>query len=308
MSDSEKYVTKLQDGELAVKTVAQTGEIIDDRPGDKYWTALVQTADGPQECVKTASLGGGGGGGGGTVDQTYDPTSTNAQSGTAVVEAVAPALKNNSSASSSITINSTSDITTKTDSVIIKPGATDSVIANNQVTIGKNAGGTNTYTTSVGYSAQTRANYCTALGASSNANGNTGQSQPGSATAIGYYSNALGGTALGSLCNANSSSTAIGRGFNVSHKVNATSSKSIAIGIVNNADDVCDATANEAIQLGNGTNSASKTFQVYSYQLLDGNTGKIPDARLDLTTITGYDSTKTQTLKHVSGVLQWVDD
>lgn len=28
----------------------------------------------------------------------------------------------------------------------------------------------------------------------------------------------------------------------------------------------------------------------------------------DVTTLTGYDATKTQTLKNVSGVLTWVDD
>ena len=46
----------------------------------------------------------GGGGGGGTVDQTYDPTSTNAQSGTAVAEAVEPALKNIATGTNSLTI------------------------------------------------------------------------------------------------------------------------------------------------------------------------------------------------------------
>lgn len=103
MADSEKYFTKLVDGQLSVATVAQSGEIIpeESRPGEKYTTALVQTDDGPQLCVKTFDLNGGGGG---TVDQTYDPTSTNAQSGTAVAEAVAPALKNTATATGSLTI------------------------------------------------------------------------------------------------------------------------------------------------------------------------------------------------------------
>lgn len=39
---------------------------------------------------------------------------------------------------------------------------------------------------------------------------------------------------------------------------------------------------NDAIQLGTGTNQTSKTLQVYDYQLLDGNTGKIPNERLDI--------------------------
>ena len=44
------------------------------------------------------------------------------------------------------------------------------------------------------------------------------------------------------------------------------------------------ANAEKAIQLGNGTNSNAKTFQVWDYQLLDGNTGKIPNERLNLGT------------------------
>lgn len=82
----------LKDGQLAVATAPQNGTIISDASAVDA-TALVQTDNGPQLCVKTVEVGEGGGGGG-TVDQTYDPTSTNAQSGTAVAEAVAPALKN----------------------------------------------------------------------------------------------------------------------------------------------------------------------------------------------------------------------
>lgn len=42
--------------------------------------------------------------------------------------------------------------------------------------------------------------------------------------------------------------------------------------------------ANDVIQLGAGTNSNTKTFQVFDYQMLDGNTGKIPTERLNLGT------------------------
>ena len=78
MSDSEKYFTKMVDGQLSVATVAQSGEIIpeEDRPGDKYTTALVQTDDGPQLCVKTYDLNGGGGGGGGGVLVVTDTNDT----------------------------------------------------------------------------------------------------------------------------------------------------------------------------------------------------------------------------------------
>lgn len=55
MADSEKYFTKAVDGQLSVATVSQSGEIIpeESRPGDVYTTALVNTDNGPQLCVKT---------------------------------------------------------------------------------------------------------------------------------------------------------------------------------------------------------------------------------------------------------------
>lgn len=40
------------------------------------------------------------------------------------------------------------------------------------------------------------------------------------------------------------------------------------------------AAANQSIQLGDGSNNKEKSFQVYEYELLDGNTGKIPTERL----------------------------
>lgn len=229
MADSEKYFTKLVDGQLSVATVAQSGEIIpeESRPGDKYTTALVQTDDGPQLCVKTFDLNGGGGGGGGTVDQTYDPTSTNAQSGTAVAEAVAPYLKNTATDTNSIVILGTP------------------VWGSNSITIGK--------------SARVAANSGIAIGDRT-------------------YTYNGPGVSIGSSSETNGSGVAIG--------LNAKS------------------TGSSSIQLGTGTNANAKTLQVYSYQLLDGNTGLIPPERLG----TGYDATKTQVLKHVNGVLTWVDE
>lgn len=40
-------------------------------------------------------------------------------------------------------------------------------------------------------------------------------------------------------------------------------------------------TVDYSIQLGHGVNSDAKTFQIWDYQLLDGNTGKIPNERLN---------------------------
>ena len=216
MADSEKYFTKLVDGQLSVATVAQSGEIIpeESRPGDKYTTALVQTDDGPQLCVKTYDLNGGGGGG--TVDQTYDPTSTNAQSGTAVAEAVQPALKNTATGTESLQIG----------------GST-----------------ANSY------------NYVTLIGSRANAYG------------VGGIAISSGGTA-----SCFTSSLAIGN-------ASAVGTGSIAISPNSSAS----ASKANAIQLGSGTNSTANSFQVYSYQMLDGTTGKIPMARLPIVQLTQAD-------------------
>lgn len=64
------------------------------------------------------------------------------------------------------------------------------------------------------------------------------------------------------------------------------------------------ATVDHTIQIGGGTNSTEYTLQITSYTLLDLNTGLIPPERLG----TGYDATKTQVLKHVNGVLTWVEE
>jgi hypothetical protein len=60
---SELDTNVLKNGQLAVATVAQSGEIISSG-GELDATAVVQTDNGPQKCVKTFSVGGGGGGGG----------------------------------------------------------------------------------------------------------------------------------------------------------------------------------------------------------------------------------------------------
>ena len=57
----------VKDGQLAVATIPQTGTIVSDN-GAIDTTAVVQTSDGPQLCVKTVDLNGGGGGGGGGAD------------------------------------------------------------------------------------------------------------------------------------------------------------------------------------------------------------------------------------------------
>lgn len=296
MADSEKYFTKLVDGQLSVATVAQSGEIIpeESRPGDKYTTALVQTDEGPQLCVKTYDLNGGGGGGG-TVDQTYDPTSTNAQSGTAVAEAVAPALKNTATGSNSLTILGTP----ATSNYGLNIGANTSVGSNGSTAVGANARA-GEYGTAVGggnasnNSAVASSYASTAIGSSAEAGGSY-------STAIGKSSLARGkrSVCLGASANDyyNERCTLVG------YNSQAGANYAIAIGAG------ASATAEGAIQIGNTstsllTNAHAKTLQVYEYQLLDGNTGLIPPERLG----TGYDATKTQVLKNINGVLTWVEE
>lgn len=56
---SQDRFTKVIDGEQVVKTFAQGGPIIpeDAKDPSKYFTALVDTAAGPQLCVKTYLMG-----------------------------------------------------------------------------------------------------------------------------------------------------------------------------------------------------------------------------------------------------------
>lgn len=59
---SEIDTNILRDGQLAVATVAMTGDVIQDG-GEIDATSVIQTDNGPQKVVKTYSVGGGGGGG-----------------------------------------------------------------------------------------------------------------------------------------------------------------------------------------------------------------------------------------------------
>ena len=204
---SKNSATVIKDGQLAVATVPQTGTLVG-AASEIDATALVETTDGLQLCVKTCEVGGGGGGG--TVDQTYDPTSTNAQSGTAVAEAVQPALKNTATGAESIKIGGTQ---TDNHQRVTLIGSRAYAYGNNGIGIGN-----------------------------------------GSATAMCYNSSLAIGNA-----------TAIGLG-------------SMAISINNAATTL----AENSIQLGGGTNSTANTFQVYTYPMLDGTTGKIPMGRLPI--------------------------
>ena len=140
----------------------------------------------------------------------------------------------------------------------------------------------------IGYQARNDGNYSVAVGNQANASGGTGEY--GAAVAVGSHAYSSGGVALGGSAQSGYG-IAIGAGYDSSHKVTANSYKSIAIGIVSGTtnDDQVQANANGAIQLGNGINATANTFQVYSYPMLDGTTGKIPMARLPIVQLTQAD-------------------
>ena len=114
--------------------------------------------------------------------------------------------------------------------------------------------------------------------------GSGGPSAYNQATIVGFNARANGDGAIAigagtSLASASSSALAIG------HAV-STGTSSICISMGNSGTNY--AQAENSIQLGDGNNMTANLFQVYSYPMLDGNTGKIPSDRMtkviDLTT------------------------
>lgn len=122
---------------------------------------------------------------------------------------------------------------------------------------------------SVGTSSIVIGNYSGASGSYAFSSGNNSRANAIYSIALGAESSVNTYTAYNAI--------AIGKGTTSSGK------GSIAIGGDTERDQLTNgatASADQSIQLGEGTNSIAKTFQVYSYQLLDGNTGKIPVDRL----------------------------
>lgn len=223
-----------------------------------------------------------------TVDQTYNSSSSNAQSGVAI--AGAGFLTNTATRGDSITLQGT--------------------------TINKS------YAINIGYGGVVY-DYCTLLGATASTGGNN-------STAIGYYARCTGtnSTAVGYFSNANYQyATAVGSGATASNSntlavgsnATATYSRATAIGMSTEATAVgatalgskAIANANSAMQLGYGTNSTANTLSIgfyndanthYNWQLLDGTTGLIPDARIstniartsDIPSLSGYEVTSNK--------------
>lgn len=217
------------DGYSPTATVTQSGDITTISITDKNGTTTesIDLSDKQDllvsgtniKTINNQSLLGNGNitiqGGGGTVDQTYSPTSANAQSGVAINGA--GFLQNKATNTSSLAIKGT--------------------ILNNA-----------NHSTVVGCIAFTPLDYSTVLGAGS-----------------GTTDNGIYGTALGAYS---------------------------------------EVQANSGIQLGYGTNSTANTLSVgffnnssihYNWQLLDGTTGYIPNARINMDSSPTSASTNTVT-------------
>lgn len=179
------------------------------------------------------------------------------------------------------TLNALQNTATGTDALSIGGTASDSIQA---VNVGIDSRASSAYATTVGYGTRTGA-LGTAIGNEAKATGSTisggsvavgakAKCEKDKAVAVGVSSSANG---VASIC--------IGY-------VASTNSKGT---VVLNASG-----RNETI---NDTNTVYVLNENGTYKVLDAN-GYIPAARLG----TGYDATKTQTLKNIQGVLTWVDD
>lgn len=289
---------------------------------------------------------------GSTADQTYDSTSTNAQSGVAI--AGAKFIQNTATNENSITVGGTAT----TAGGAINAGVGSSVTATGGTAVGRNAEITKNYGTAVGYTAKVTGNYAVQLGygtnstastfsvgfyASSSAdrknwtllNGTTGLIpnerlnvlagadgiNAGTAGIVpapsatdntkylkgdGTWASALTNTATGSnaitiegtaatsnyATNIGFGSEAGTRGTAIGRLATATGQRALALGFYSTA------SAQNAIQLGYGTNSTDNTLSVgfnnTNWQLLDGTTGLIPPARLNVVTSVSSSSTNAQ--------------
>ena len=188
---------------------------------------------------------------------------------------LAKCLQNKATGNNSLAISLDNNTLSNSGSVIISPQVSNpSYLGNNQTIIGTSAsGGENSRVICIG-------NYSRSYGDDTIVIGNSASSALTRGISIGHFSNTRNGVVLGHRANSNINGIAIGTGADTQNNVQSTGNRSIAIGTVTDGTMSCKATADEAIQLGNGTNSVNNQFQVYTYPMLDGNTGKIPSDRM----------------------------
>lgn len=295
-------------GQKVVATVAQSGTVVKDG-GEIDATSIIQTSDGLQKVVKVMDVNGGGGGGSteqnikayhapsATLDQTLAIVIPNVD---AVQEEglynVDYTIENEGSALNANcilsvgTVNVSGQVMQVDQTMVI--GLNGSYVYLNRNYIGGQ------------WSAWSGKNIPVELA----------KCLQNTATGVGSLSILGNVTTASDSINIGVNSTASGS-QTVSFGKGASSSAQYAIAVGafsssqnNNAIAIggfAYAKAQNSIQLGaNGSNNTANTFQVYTYPMLDGNTGLIPLERLG----TGYDATKTQVLKHINGVATWVDE
>lgn len=190
-------------------------------------------------------------------------------------------------------VSSTSLSSTQPDLIAIGTGANAS--GSRSIAIGKNAKATGTQTNNGGVAIGTNATTGpgVAIGPSTQSEGGVAigiypKAKSRNSVAIGTNANvydysdngiAIGEFAYAGAANASSSKTAA-YCISIGSNSEANKTKAIAIGSGAFSGGGANAKAVEAIQLGSGTNTTAKTLQIWEHQLLDGNTGKIPDERL----------------------------
>lgn len=244
------------------------------------------------------------GGGSITVDQTYDATSPNAQSGTAVAEAVAT-KQNVLTAGSNITIsNGTISATDTTYSAF--GGATSSVAGSAGLVPAPTTGDVDKYLKGDG-------TWSAISGLQNMATQNSSLSITETITGVGSVN--FGTMYNPSSSNRYDSTVSIGVGTYtggigdvvIGNSARALGSYSTAIGIS------AYAKQNYSIQLGYGENNEAKSFYVgfydtnsslrNNYKLLDGTTGKIPNDRINVDANPTQNSTNFVTSGTIYSVL-----
>lgn len=224
-----------------------------------------------------------------TVDQTYDGTSTNPQSGVAI--AGAKFLQNTATGTNSITIEGSSTSQNSAINIGLNTSVTNygglaigyyaQSSGSRGIAIGVGTSGygvkaIGTNTTSIGLNSVATGNYSIAIGNSAKSTGNNSIAIGTNKQEAGTSTVAINGMARGDHC------VAINGGVNdiASYCTAIGSGAEAGFGTLGN---------NSSIQLGYGTNKTSNSFSVgfyndanthYNWQLLDGTTGLIPDARI----------------------------
>ena len=280
---SELDANVIVNGQKAIATVAQTGTVIEDG-GAIDATSVIQTESGPQKVVKTYDLNGGGGGGEQNIKSYHAPSAT-LDATLAIVIPNVDAVQEEGLYNVDYTVEN--EGTTLKANCILSVGTVSAsgVVAqvDQTMVIGLNGSYVYLNRSYVGgqWSAWSGKNIPVELAKclQNTATGTSSLSILGTSTSnansINIGVNSLvqspNSVVIGkdASCSSGGGATCIGVG-------SEAAGSSVGIGYLGRA------TGYKSIQLGTGYNTVANTFQVYTYPMLDGNTGKIPNERLNL--------------------------